>query len=405
MPVNTSENKKKFLAGDVIMRQGTQGDCAYVIEHGKVEILIEKDGDRVFRVGTRGEGSIVGEMAMIDDAPRTATVRALEDCEMLEISREDFSRRLTGSDPVVQMFTQVILMRYRDMLMRAEILHDAGVNPPAEELEKEYSLQSGAFESIKIANELKDALRNDELELYYQPIVDLSTGLPRGFEALMRWNHPERGRISPALFIPVAEDTGLIVEASNWALREACRALTRIEGQCGGNDLYMSVNFSSTDFAADNFVEGVYETLSMTDVPAEKIKLEITERLLMGQPENAKETLRLCRKAGMGIAIDDFGTGYSSLSYLHYFPINTLKIDRSFIADMLEEEGSVSLVESIVQLARNMKMTVVAEGVENRSQALKLKELGCDQGQGYLFARPCREKDLIEMLRNWTPFS
>lgn len=404
MDSQNQQSKRVFKAGEIIMRQGTKGDCAYIIEDGVVEIFIERPGGKTQKVGTRSTGSIIGEMAIVDDAPRTATVRAIKDCKMLEITREDFSRRLKSSDPVLQMISQVILTRYRDTLTRAEILGEGSTYPPPEMLEHDYVAQTDVMESIKIANEFQAALQNNELQLYYQPIVNLQSGNVIGFEALMRWFHPEKGFISPGVFIPIAEKNGLIVEASRWALGESCRALKRIEGRIGREEnLYMSVNFSSTDFASENFLDHVYRILSESDVPAKQIKLEITERLLIQQPDNAKEMLELCREAGMGIAIDDFGTGYSSLSYLYYFPIGVLKIDQSFVRAMKKEDKSRELVRSIIGLGKNMHMNIIAEGVEDLDEARILQSMGCDAAQGYYFAKPLPEKDVIELLRGWNP--
>ncbi len=402
MTESSIQSKRDFKTGEIIMRQGARGDCAYIIEEGVVEIFIEREGGQIQTVGTRGPGTIIGEMAIVDDAPRTATVRAIKDCKMLEITRDDFSNRLKSSDPVIQMISQVILTRYRDTLTRAEILGEGSTYPPPEMMERDFAAQTDVVESIKMANEFQSALENNDLQLYYQPIVNMKTGQVAGFEALMRWIHAEKGFISPALFIPIAEKNGLIVEASRWALGESCRALKRIENRIGReNSLYMSVNFSSTDFASENFLDHVYRILSESDVPAKQIKLEITERLLIQQPDHAKEVLEMCRQAGMSIAIDDFGTGYSSLSYLYYFPIETLKIDQSFVRAMTKDAKSMELVKSIIGLGKNMNMTIIAEGVEDETEGKILRDLGCDAAQGYYFAKPLPEKEVIELLRNW----
>lgn len=400
-----TDSRKVFKAGETILKQGDPGDSAYIIEEGKVEIRFRDAEGRERILGTRGANAMIGEMAIIDNAPRTATIVALEDCKLLEITKHDFSRRLEHADSVLKMATQVILTRYRDTLTRAEIWGERYQWPPAEMVELSYVEKADAVQTITIANEFKDALLSKFVQLYYQPIVCLKTGQIKGFEALMRWNHPKKGFISPAIFIPVAEESGLIIEASKWALREACHALKRIEAAAGvENKLYMSVNFSSADFSSDDFVTNVYNTISESDVAPEQVHLEITERVLIQQPDRAKDTLRMCRKAGMGIAIDDFGTGYSSLSYLHYFPIDTLKIDQTFVRDMHKNEHSLALVNSIVTLGQNMHMTTVAEGVEVREEAHKLREMGCELAQGYLFAKPMSESDLIALLQHWTPF-
>lgn len=396
------QTRKMFKSGDTIMRQGERGESAYIIEKGRVEILIEKANGVTQRVGTRGEGTLIGEMAIVDNEPRIATIVAIEDCSLLEITQADFNRRLKAADPVLQITAQVILTRYRDMLMRTAILKETAAYPTPEELERGYMEQLNAVETITMANEFRAAIGTEQLSLHYQPIMNLATGMVDGFEALMRWHHPEKGPISPGIFIPVAEDSGLIVEASRWALRESCRALRRMEAKVGlERDLFMSVNFSSTDFAEENFLDTLYTILSETDVAPHKVHLEITERLLMNQPQNAKETLSLCRKAGLGIAIDDFGTGYSSLSYLHYYPIDTLKIDQSFVRNMLQDKTSKELVKSIIALGTNMSMKIIAEGVEHAEEADALREMGCGLAQGYHFSRPLSEKDITDKLIAW----
>lgn len=393
------ENLKTVRAGDVFIRQGDPARSAYIIEQGRVEIYFEKQGASPQIVGTRGSGTIIGEMALIDDAPRTASIRALEDCKLIEITREDFARRLNGTDPVMQMVMRVLMTRYRDTLTRSDIVRDSPGWPPPEEVEKNFMQETRTIDSIRLENEFKSALTNGQLSLNYQPIVSLRNGDVLGFEALMRWNHPERGFISPAVFIPMAEETGLIVEASKWALKEACRALKRLESHVGQNpNLYMSVNFSAKDFAEDTFLEDLYNIISVCDVVPTQIQLEITEGLLMAQPESAKHTLEMCRKAGLKIAIDDFGTGYSSLSYLHTYPINTLKIDQSFVRDMLKNSASMELAKSIITLGKNLNMTITAEGIEHKEEALVLRDLGCESAQGYYFAKPLPEKDLTELL-------
>lgn len=378
------------------MRQGDAGSAAYIIETGRIEILIETSEGEEQYVGTRGPGAMIGEMAIIDESPRTATIRAIEDCQLLEITKDDFALKIDAADPVLRMAMQVILTRYRDVLRRSQITGD----PPrsvldAEAVELNYAKSSNAVETIKITNDFDSALQSNEISLHYQPIINLQTSNVAGFEALMRWEHPERGPISPAVFIPVIEESGLIVQASQWALKESLNALKRIETRAGFEDeLFMSVNFSSRDFGSDDFVDSAYNIISTTDIKPEQLHIEITERLLIGQPDKAKETLEMCQKAGMSISIDDFGTGYSSLSYLHSFPIDTLKIDRSFVKDMTSNEQSMELIKSIIALGKNLKMKIIAEGVETKEEAEVLKLLGCDLAQGYYFCRPVPEDEV-----------
>ena len=398
----TGETQKEFKSGDIIMRQGEAGETAYIIEEGLVEIILEGKTGTQQSVGTRGPGSMIGEMSLVDKAPRTATIKAVQDCKLLEITSHDFAHRLANADPVLKMTTQVILTRYRDMLTRSEIFNESNNWPPPEMLEQGYADAGNVMEKVKIANDFKSALNSSEVSLHYQPIINLRNGEIAGFEALMRWEHPKKGFISPGIFIPIIEDSGLIVNASRWALREALLALKRIEHKTGvRNDLFMSVNFSSHDFASEGFVDSVYNTISESDVRPQQVHLEITERLLMGQPDNARDTLQMCQKAGMGISIDDFGTGYSSLSYLHHFPIDTLKIDRSFVSDMHKNDASKALVKSIISLGKNLNMKIIAEGAEEAEEAAMLRDLGCDQCQGYFFSKPMPEREVTELVQNW----
>lgn len=400
-----SNIERSFKAGDVIMKQGEKGESAYIIEDGKVEIFLETENGETQPIGTRESGAMIGEMSLVDGAPRTATVQALEDCTLLEITREDFERRLNSADPILRMTTEVILTRYRDTLSRAVILQENRTWPPTEAVELSKISKSNAVENVKIANEFMSALHSSELRLHYQPIINLQTGYIDGFEALMRWEHPEKGLISPGVFIPVIEESGLIVTASKWALSEALMALKRIEHKTGmKGDLFMSVNFSSHDFASEGFVDSVYNTISESDINASQLHLEITERILMGQPESAKETINMCRKAGMQVSIDDFGTGYSSLSYLHHFPIDILKIDQSFVRNMTQDEGALELVRSIYSLGKNMKMEIIAEGVETQEEAIILRDMGCDLCQGFYFAKPMEERDIMALVNDWKKY-
>jgi EAL domain-containing protein (putative c-di-GMP-specific phosphodiesterase class I)/CRP-like cAMP-binding protein len=404
----TGSAKKIFQKGDVLIREGEPGDRAYVIESGNVEILIQRDS-ALIQIGTRGAGSIIGEMAMIDDRPRTATVRAVDECRVMEISREDFARRVDSADPILKMVMRVIMTRYRDMISRSQFVQLPGLSATAaESAENDDELHKLAVSTIKIHHELKAALEKNELVLYYQPIIDLQNMKIAGFEALMRWKHPEKGMISPGVFIPVAEESGLIVDLSRWALDVSCDAVKNLRKAAnpklmGPHPLFVSVNFSVKDFANGNFDTQVEKTLKEKGTDPAHIHLEITESLLMEAPGPAKEALEKCRQLGVSISIDDFGTGYSSLSYLHYFPIDTLKIDQSFIRSMSKQPSSYMLVKSIIGLAHNMNMKVIAEGIETEEEAATIRGLGCEECQGFWFAKPMPLEDALSFVQNWAP--
>jgi len=404
-----SESAKKiFKKGDILLREGEPGNSAYVIESGSVEILIQRDG-ALIQIGTRGAGSLIGEMAMIDDKPRTATIRAIEDCHVMEITREEFSRRVDSADPILKMMMRVIMARYRDVISRSQFLPPAAhAGMTAENAENSDEHHELAVKTIKIHHELKAALAKNELVLYYQPIISMQDMKISGFEALMRWKHPEKGLISPGVFIPVAEESGLIVELSRWALGVSCDALKDIHQAAsqklvGSHPIFISVNFSVKDFSTGNFFDQIQSTLRDKGIDPAHIHLEITESLLMEAPGPAKEALEKCRKFGTSVSIDDFGTGYSSLSYLHYFPIDTLKVDQSFIRSMSKDPSNRLLVKSIIGLAHSLNMKVIAEGIETREEAVILKELGCEECQGYWFAKPMPLEDALKFVQNWQP--
>lgn len=401
-----SSTKRQFKKGEILIREGERGDCAYVIETGNVEILVQREGQPI-QIGLRGPGSLIGEMAMIDDKPRTATVRAVDDCDVLEITREDFSRRVEAADPVLKMVMRVITTRYRDMIGRTETIRFVP-SPATEASENAEAFHDIALSTIKIHNELKVALQRGELMLFYQPIIDLMNMKIAGFEALMRWKHPVKGMISPGIFIPVAEESGLILDLSRFALEVACDAALKLQAAAspkitGPDPVFVGVNFSVKDFAEGNLFTHMRETLAKKGVAAPQIHLEITETLLMEAPEAAKAELEKCREIGLNVSIDDFGSGYSSLSYLHYFPIDTLKIDQSFIRSMTTHPASLVLVKSIIGLARNLGMKVIAEGIETVKEATILSGMGCDYVQGYWFAKPMPFDDAIKFVQNWQP--
>ena len=275
------------------MCQGDVGDSAYFIQSGRVQIsLARPDGSKLL-MGQRGAGSLIGEMAIVDDGPRSATVQAIEDCRLLEITKSDFTRALRNSSPIVGLVTRLILLRYRDVLQRSDIIRDFnGMAAVLEQQERVHAEESRVLDLVRMANEFRVAVARNQLLLEYQPFVDMSTGAVIGFEALMRWQHPVRGRIGPDQFIPMAEDTGLIVEATRWAFKEACTVLKRIQDKTGNRALFMSVNFSATDFDEPSLFEYLISTLDETGVAAESVHLEITERLLLRKSEQVLRVLQ-----------------------------------------------------------------------------------------------------------------
>jgi len=250
-------------------------------------------------------------------------------------------------------------------------------------------MHSRAVIRMRLENDLRRALERDEFCLYYQPIISVETSRLSGFEALVRWQHPERGLVAPSEFIPVAEETGLIVPLGSWILEKACRQMQDWHTLHPANRfLTMNVNLSSKQLIQSGLVQEVKEILEKSGLPARSLKLEITESVVMENAELATTMLKQLSNLGVHLCIDDFGTGYSSLSYLHRFPVDTLKIDRSFVNRIEEKDENVEIVRTIATLARNLGMEVVAEGVESEDQLACLKALKCEYAQGYLFSRP-----------------
>ncbi|HWS54554.1 MAG TPA: EAL domain-containing protein, partial [Pyrinomonadaceae bacterium] len=261
------------------------------------------------------------------------------------------------------------------------------------------AMHAFAVNLLQLETDLRKALERRELFVLYQPIVALDDFRLCGFEALVRWQHPERGLISPMDFIPVAEDTGQIIAIGEWMLFESCRQMRRWQKLFPSEaPLFVSVNLSGKQFAQPNLIETVAAALERTKLSPRSLKLEITESVVMENIEQAAGMLRQLRELGVQLAIDDFGTGYSSLSYLHRFPIDTLKIDRSFVTRMVDNGENIEIVRTIVMLAQILGMDVVAEGVETKEQLALLRKLGCENGQGYYFSRPSTAVDAEKII-------
>lgn len=243
-----------------------------------------------------------------------------------------------------------------------------------------------AVERQFIEENLRRALEQGEFAVHYQPQVNLSKGAITGVEALLRWTHPIRGSVSPAEFIPIAEDCGLILPIGAWVLREACtQARAWIDAGLPG--ITMAVNVSATQFQSEDFLESLFAILEETGVDSRSLELEVTERALMKRVELTASVLQTLRERGIQVAIDDFGTGYSSLSYLHRFPLDVLKIDQAFVRQISATPDETSIVSAIISMSRSLKLRVVAEGIETIEELEFLKDHQCDQGQGYYFSR------------------
>jgi predicted signal transduction protein with EAL and GGDEF domain len=269
------------------------------------------------------------------------------------------------------------------------------------------SMHRSASARLDIESGLRQAIEQGELRLYYQPIVDVGTETTTGLEALLRWEHPERGIVSPLDFIPVAEDTGLIVPIGEWVLAEA---LTQVQSWReivpGAEHISIAVNLSARQLLAPNLVTVVSDAIRTAGIPAGQVHLEITESVVMNDVEKSVKTLAALRRLGVRLAIDDFGTGYSSLNYLKRLPVDTLKVDRSFVDGLGgSDPHDPSIVDAIISLARALDLDVVAEGVETERQLAELRRLGAQHAQGYLWSKPLRTDDVPGWLSSRAAFA
>ena len=262
----------------------------------------------------------------------------------------------------------------------------------------EPEMHTGVLERLELRADLQRALESGQFELYYQPIVRLADGRVAGMEALLRWQHPERGLVVPGDFIPFTEETGLIVPIGRWVLREACRQAAVVQRMShDGPDLYMCVNLSVKQLQHSDVVADVQDALAESGLAPNLLTLEITESMLIDDPEIAVVKLKELRALGVRIAMDDFGTGYSSLSYLSRFPVDVIKMDRSFLRPQPSREA-LDLSSAVVALGSSLALDVVAEGIELDDQLQRLRDLGCEFGQGFHFAHPMESSDLGDYL-------
>ncbi len=262
----------------------------------------------------------------------------------------------------------------------------------------EQSMNVRAVQRQSIEASLRRALERQEFVLHYQPKINLHSGAIVGVEALIRWQHPERGLLLPGHFVPIAEDCGLILPMGRWVLREACRQ-ARVWLQAGLPPITVAVNTSALEFRAKDFIENIQATLLDTGLEPRYLELELTESVLMRDADATNRMLHALADLGVKLTVDDFGTGYSSLSYLRRFPINTLKIDQSFVNDMTCNPGDASLVSAVISMGKSLKHRVIAEGVETSEQHAMLLARQCDEGQGYYFGRPVAAEAFASLLR------
>lgn len=372
-------SRKLLGKGEILFREHEPGDVAYLVEHGAIRISI-RNGDSVVTLPDLRAGDLVGEMAVIDDAPRTATAAALEDTLLLVIDREHLAERIAQTDPVVRALLGGQLKRYRSMLASVQGLEAPDTGGKVHE-------DVAAIAKIRLESQLREALERRELEMHLQPLFEVPQQRVAGYEALIRWRHPERGPISPAEFIALAEETSLIVPVGEYMLHEAIAALVAMR-KSGMEPLpFVSINVSPRQLREARLIEQLLVWLKEADLPTSAVKLEITESQVLDYAL-VSELLGKCRAHGIRVALDDFGTGFSNLSHLRELAFDTVKIDQAFVRDIETAPRAIAMLEAIVALVQAIGADALVEGIESQAQLDVLQRLGCRYAQGYLIGKP-----------------
>jgi diguanylate cyclase (GGDEF)-like protein len=373
------------------------GDEFLKIVAGRLETVI-RESDTAARLAG-DEFLVLLEGSSLDAGPELVAER------LLDVLREPYDM----NDKIGRRFslTASIGIAHGQRATAEEMLADADVALYAAKADGknryalfETGMQTAAQDRMTLEMDLTDALESGELFLVYQPTLDLQSGSTIGVEALLRWRHPERGVLQPDVFIPIAEESGLIVAIGRWVLKQACQQGVRWHAQ--GHEIGISVNVSGRQLDRDELIDDVRDALHGAGLEASALTLEITETTLMRDADAAARRLGALKELGVSIAIDDFGTGYSSLAYLRQFPVDALKIDRSFIKGVAGSEESAALIHTLVRLGKSLNLKTLAEGIENNAQLTALQDQQCDQGQGFLFARPLDVQAIDEFLNSNT---
>jgi diguanylate cyclase len=392
--------ERSFDEGAVLFRQGEQGEDCFLIVRGSVEIVCTV-GDAAGFSATLGPGELVGEMALLDSRPRIATAIAQEPVNTIMFDATYIEDKSQETDPLVMTLLRLVLSRYRTSLHARSSMTDAAPSIPKVSTHQfahvSNSNEQIAFEEIRTLAKLHIAIAQERLKTVYQPILDLHSSTVVGIEALVRWTDPHLGVVKPAQFIPVAEKNDVIFELGEWVFRRACQDLKALNNLADA-PLYLSVNISARQLQDKEHCETLAMIASTVLGKIDQVKIEITEHSCLDNGGSPVTGLALLMDRGFKVMVDDFGTGYSNLIYLARHPVDTLKIDRAFVAASAEAERPYNLVCAMMNLAHTMGLEVVAEGIETTEQAQKLKDAGCRFGQGYLFSPPITIPEVANLL-------
>jgi EAL domain-containing protein (putative c-di-GMP-specific phosphodiesterase class I) len=378
---NVMTTRRELFAGEVLYRQGDPSDCAWLVESGAIE-LTSVQGRRTLGHGVLGPGELIGELGMLDGAPRSATATARGATVLLSIEHDQFLDRLDSGDPIVRTLVDSLLRRTRSIIASLP----ADVPLPAEDVSCDDPTERSGIEKIRLETRLREALDAGTLEVRYQPLYDIPAGRVTSYEALVRWELPERGAVSPAEFIKLAEETSLIVPVGEYVLDRVLDVLSGLRA-AGVEPLpSIAVNLSAKQLVEPGMARQIVARVQRAQLPAGALKLEVTEsRMLDYGPVHA--VMQHCRQHGIPFALDDFGTGYSNLTHLYKLDFEFIKVDQAFARHMFEAPRAMALVESIVAMAHALGAQVITEGVETPQQLQRLRDLGVRYAQGYLIGQ------------------
>jgi len=382
---------------EVLFREGDSADCAYIVESGQLKISTVIDEDEII-LKTLTDGELVGEMGVIDDSPRTATATSVGDTKLTVVTKNQFTERLNSADPILRLLVSVLLERYRSGLRSVKYKQNPANNQVSSEVLVDDYIRSG-IDKIRLESELKQAMESHQLQVMYQPILDLKSRKIAGLEALARWEDPVRGHISPALFIALAEETSLIVPVGLYLFDQACKDIQELCRAAGDLDIFVSINVSARQVIEPTFLDEVVEITKKYALDPARLKLEITEGLELDM-QHTQSWVNDARSRGFKIALDDFGTGFSSLDTIHKLEVDIVKIDRAFVIGLEENARHRDLMRGVVSMMKTLKLTTLVEGIETQGQLDFVSEIGCEFAQGYLMGKSMPLEQAQEYLQS-----
>lgn len=385
--MSNDTNKLEKQAGEYIFHEGDPADCAYVIEAGRIEISVNRSDSAVV-LSELGPGEILGEMAIIDQYCRTATARVMEDCVLTVVLPQQIQRRIEQAEPIVRSLLSILLMRYRSELSLEQGLPvEAGST---------LVLHSSGIEKFRFENAFTDAIENEEVTVAYQPIRCLRRKTTSGFEALVRWDHPTDGTISPETLVALAEETDLIIPLSLYVFKVAVADFTEFRSAAPG-ELFASINVSPKHTVDSEFLNRAWDICSEADGNPGDIMLELTESVMV-DIDQLSNWVRTAKAMGFRISVDDFGTGYASLEYLTRLEPHTVKIDQNFIRPIAEDWRHRTVMRKVLDMAGDLGVLVIAEGAETPEHVRVLTEMDCDMAQGYEIGWPLTRAQVMDFL-------